>query len=287
MGITPDLSDVIESVRYPLRDPTGAGLGAIVCRVRRDLTAVGCSVLPDFVTPGWRETLRAECAAVEPRAYYDVEIVNAYNTAPDPALPPGHPAHTTMERGNAFAPRDTMSDDLIVARLYADPYFQRFIAACVGLPQVHELADPLSGLCLNVLRPGRSHPWHFDTNEFTVSMLTQNSEGGGEFEYCPNIRSAGRENLDDVSVVLAGRGADLVRRRALHPGDLQLFLGRYSLHRVTTVEGATPRHCAIFAYSARPDVVGTVERTRQLFGRVAPAHLAGRDRPERVDHLMD
>ena len=61
---------------------------------------------------------------------------------------------------------------------------------------------------------------------------------------------------------------------------------RHSLHRVTPVTGATARHSAIFAYSRRPGVVGTVARTRQLFGRVAPAHRVAEARV-RVDQLMD
>jgi hypothetical protein len=144
----------------------------------------------------------------------------------------------------------------------------------------------LSGLCLNVIAPGRAHPWHFDTNEFTVSMVTQEPEAGGVFEYCPNIRSARAENFEDVRAVLAGRGEHLIRRLALRPGYLQLFTGRYSLHRVTSVDG-TARHSAIFAYSQRPGVIGTVARTRQLFGRVAAAHLAAEGRAVRVDQLMD
>jgi hypothetical protein len=149
---------------------------------------------------------------------------------------------------------------------------------------VFPLADPLSGLVLNVVTPGRSHPWHFDTNEFTVSMLTQEPEGGGAFEFCPNIRSARAENVDDVRAALDGRYP--AQRLALRPGDLQLFAGRYSLHRVTPVTGATARHSAIFAYSERPGVVGTVARTRQLFGRITPAHRAAEARV-RVDQLMD
>jgi hypothetical protein len=56
--------------------------------------------------------------------------------------------------------------------------------------------------------------------------------------------------------VLAGGGERLVRRLSLRPGDLQLFTGRYSLHRVTAVHGGTARHSAIFAYSERPGVIG-------------------------------
>jgi hypothetical protein len=121
---------------------------------------------------------------------------------------------------------------------------------------------------------GKSHPWHFDTNEFTISMLTQAPLGGGVFEYCPEIRSPQAENFDDVGAVLPGKGDHLVRRLQLRAGDLQLFRGRHALHRVTAVEGQRERHSAVFAFSAQPGVVGTVARTKQPFGRVLPAHLA-------------
>ena len=85
--------------------------------------------------------------------------------------------------------------------------------------------------------------------------------------------------------MLAGRGEHLVRRLELRPGDLQLFRGRYSLHRVSTVRGERARHTAIFAYSERPGVLGSAERTRQLFGRVLPEHTAAA--AVRGDQLLD
>ncbi|MGH8919650.1 MAG: HalD/BesD family halogenase [Actinomycetes bacterium] len=281
------IGQVVDTARYPLSDPTSAAWGDVVSRVQRELRSVGCSVLPGFVRRSRQDALRREGGDIAARAYYDVETVNVYNTAADPALPDGHPARGTMERGNAFVARDDIPDGFIIHRLYTSPLFQRFVADCFGLPRIHELADPLAGLCLNVVLPGRAHPWHFDTNEFTVSMLTQQPQAGGVFEYCPNIRSARTENIDDVGAVLAGRSEHLVRRLSLGPGDLQLFTGRYSLHRVTAVQGGTARHSAIFAYSERPGVIGAVTRTRQLFGRVTPAHLAAEGRPVRVDQLMD
>jgi hypothetical protein len=278
---------VIDADRYPLADRSSSARAAVVERVRRDLAADGCSVLPDFVRPALLVALRDEAARLAPLAHVEVATVNVYNTAPDPALPAGHPARTTMRRGNAFVARDLIPPDALVHRLYTDPDFQRFVADCFDLPQVHELADPLAGLCLNVLAPGEAHPWHFDTNEFTVSMLVQQPESGGRFEYCAHIRSPGEENLDAVRSVLDGRAPDRVRALPLRPGDLQLFRGRYSLHRVSPVTGGTARHSAIFAYSARPGVVGTAERTRQLFGRTAPEHTAARGPATRSDRLMD
>ncbi len=284
-----DVADLIDPVidldRYPIADPAAPGWAAVVARVRADLRADGCSVLADFVRADRRAALGEECARVAPLAYTEVETVNVYNTAPDPALPADHPARTPLRRGNAFVARDLIPPDAVVHRLYTDPLFQRFVADCFGLPRVHELADPLSALCVNVLAPGHGHPWHFDTNEFTVSVLTQQPAAGGEFEYCPRIRSATAENLDAVKAVLDGRAGGRVL--TLRPGDLQLFQGRYSLHRVREVAGDTPRHSAILAYSERPGVVGTPERTRQLFGRLAPVHTAQAARSVRVDSLLD
>lgn len=274
---------VVDTSRYPLDEPGGERWAAVVDRVRAELASVGCSVLRDFVRPELQGTLRQEGEAVAPLAYAHEETVNVYNTAPDPTLPADHPAHLTVQRGNAFVARDLIPAEAVVQRLYTSPSFQRFVADCFGLPEIHPLADPLSGLTLNTVAPGRSHPWHFDTNEYTVSLLTREPDGGGVFEYCPGIRSAQSENLADVRGVLDG-DRRLVHRLELRPGDLQLFLGRYSLHRVTPVEGTGQRHSAIFAYSARPGVVGTVARTRQLFGRVTAAHTA--TPAARVDQLL-
>jgi hypothetical protein len=278
---------LVDTARYPLSEPESAEARAVVTRARRELETVGCTVLPDFIRPSLLDALRQECADIAPRAHFDVETVNVYNIPVDADLPADHPGRRTFQRGNAFVARDRIPADALISRLYSHMVFQRFIARCFGLPQLHELADPLSGLVLNVVSPGMEHPWHFDTNEFTVSMLTQQAQDGGVFEYCPHIRSPHTESFDDVRDVLDGRGERLTRRLPLKPGDLQLFKGRYSLHRVSPVRGDIARHSAIFAYSERPGVIGSVARTRQLFGRVLPAHEAAEGRGVRGDELLD
>ncbi|MFH8572286.1 arpA protein [Streptomyces sp. NPDC017993] len=278
---------LVDTARYPLSELESAEARAVVTRARRELETLGCTVLPDFIRPSLLDVLRQECADIAPRAHFDVETVNVYNIPVDADLPADHPGRRTFQRGNAFVARDRIPADALISRLYSHTVFQRFIARCFGLPQLHELADPLSGLVLNVVSPGMEHPWHFDTNEFTVSMLTQQTQDGGVFEYCPHIRSPHTESFDDVRDVLDGRGERLTRRLPLKPGDLQLFKGRYSLHRVSPVQGDIARHSAIFAYSERPGVIGSVARTRQLFGRVLPAHEAAEGRAVRGDQLLD
>jgi hypothetical protein len=277
---------VVDTGRYPLATPDTDAWKDAVAAIQSDLDHDGCSVLANLIRPELFEELRQQGAAAAPRAHYAVETVNVYNIDVNTPLPEGHPGRITMERGNAFVARDQIGADDIIHQLYTNDLFQHFVASCFGLPELYELADPLSALVLNVVRPGMEHPWHFDTNEFTVSLLTQEADEGGAFEYCPNIRSAENENLDDVRAVMHGQGDHLVQRLTLRPGDLQLFRGRYALHRVSRVGGTVARHTAIFAYTERPGVIGSVARTRQLFGRVLPEHLAAEHRV-RGDELLD
>lgn len=285
--MTTPLHELVDLDRYPITEPDGPAWQSAVAGIRAGLAETGCRVLPDFIRADALDDLREEGARIAPSAYYDVETVNAYNIDVRTPLPPEHPGRITMRRGNAFVARDLIPADAIIHRIYTSTPFQRFVAACFGLPRLHELGDPLSGLVLNVIDPGMSHPWHFDVNEFTVSLLTQAPREGGEFQYCPGIRSADNENFDDVRAVLDGAGAHLVRTLVLRPGDLQLFQGRYALHQVSTVRVERARHTAIFAYSERPSVLGSVARTRQLFGRVLPEHLAAQHDAVRVDELLD
>lgn len=284
MAVLASLEHITDEARYPLSDPDSPAWNRAVDAARRGLAESGCCVLRDFIPAGARETLRAECASLSGEAYYGEQVVNVYNTAPDPALADDHPARHTMLRGNAFVAADRIPAGFIISRLYGSPEFRRFLADCFAVTELHPLADPLAGLTVNVVRPGMEHPWHFDTNEFAVSLITSEPDGGGVFQYCPWIRSESAENFPDVAAVLRGEAAHLTRSLTLRPGDLQLFHGRYSLHRVSPVTGGAARHSAIFAYTRKPGVLGSEERSRQLFGRTAPEHATASERP---DDLLD
>ena len=113
------------------------------------------------------------------------------------------------------------------------------------------------------------------------------SDEGGLFQYVPDIRSPEHEPYDEVAAVLAGRSERVVTLD-LRPGDLQIFRGRYSIHRVTRVgTSSRPRHAAIFAYTEDEGVIGRLERTRQLFGRALPVHEHAEEERVRHDALRD
>jgi len=140
---------------------------------------------------------------------------------------------------------------------------------------------------VNVLKEGRQHPWHFDSNDYIVTLCTRKPEAGGVFQYVPNIRGPQGENFEGVQAVLDGDHAAL-KSLDVTPGDLQVFFGRNALHRVTPVEGPRERHSVIFAYAREPGFVGRPERARRIFGRTAPVHDAmAQEGVVRSDALAD
>lgn len=280
-----DLADLVDLDRYPIDRPDSPALADLIAAVRADLEREGCAVLPNFLTAEGLEKTRADGRGLAPKAFFQEMMCNIYNSADDPSLPADDPRRLYFERSSGFVSRDVIPADTSIHRLYVSPGMKRFVAACNGIDEVFEYADPFAGLVFNVLPPGTQQPWHYDTNEFITTIMMQAPDEGGVFEYCPHIRAPGDENLSGVGRVLRGEDDARIRRLDLRPGDLQLFRGRYSLHQVSRVGGGTERHTAVFGYAKRPGIVGPVERTRQLYGRVAEVHILS-ERQQSNDGLI-
>jgi hypothetical protein len=175
-----------------------------------------------------------------------------------------------FDRSNSFVPADNLPKNGPLRTIHDSPGFDRFIQDCLHESEFYRYADPLADVIINVAEQGNGFPWHFDTNNFTVTLAIQNADEGGAFEYARGIRE-GDENFAEVSRVLNGN-SDKVKALNLEPGDLQIFRGRYSLHQVAPLKGARPRDVAIFSYVGEPNMVGAPERTMQLYGRTLPIH---------------
>lgn len=281
------LDGFVDLDRYPLHYLDSPAGERLIDECRRQLAEDGCVVLKNFVPAESIERLQFETLRLSPRAHYNECETNPYNADGDPSLPPEHPINRFDDRTNGFVAGDCIVEDTVIRRIYADEGFQRFIARVVGIEEIHPYADPLADLVVNVLREGCQHPWHYDTNEFIVTMLTHKPDEGGHFEYVPGLRSPRSENFEGVQRVLDGDRCG-VKSIELELGDLQIFFGRYSLHRVTPVKGERERHSVIFAYAERPGFVGRPERAQRIFGRMAPIHerMLG-EGTQRSDGLAD
>lgn len=264
-------SHIIDLDRYPIDDLSRPETRDLVANCRRELDAAGCCVVHNFVLPQSLARMKAEADRLLPRTFWSTEDHNPYFCAGAPELPADHPQRTFQKRDSGFINSDLLEADSDLRAIYNWDGLTRFVSDCLGVSPIYCWADPLGCNPYGVMRNGSFFPWHFDGNEFTISILVQEAEMGGVFEYAPDIRSPENENFDCVKRVLDG-GRDCVHALDLRPGDLQIFKGRFSMHRVTPVTGGKPRIIALPTYVVDPFAVNRPEHSKQVYGRALPIH---------------
>jgi hypothetical protein len=162
---------------------------------------------------------------------------------------------------------DLLPEEFGPRRIYGSDEVLAFVAAALEKDVLYQSADPLDGVNMTVYEEGDELGWHFDQSEFSVTLMIQRSEGGGDFEYAPMVRTPEDERYDDVRAVLVGETPP--KLLASEPGTLAFFRGRYSLHRVPPVVGATPRMNSVLTYSVDRGHMLSPMAQRMYYGRTA------------------
>lgn len=276
-------SEYVDLIKYPIHE-VGPARKALIDESNLAIKDDGCVVLKGFVKQERISELVAECDRVESQGHRNFTRTNPYFLSDREDLPLTHPLRRFYDRSNAFVPADNFGSESILRAIFDWPAFSPFVKEVLGEENFFPYADPLADVTVNLAEEGGGFPWHFDTNNYTVTLAIQNAERGGDFEYSPMVRSLTEENYEIVEKVLDG-DKNLIRTLKLEPGDLQIFKGRYSLHRVAPLAGLRKRYVAIFSYVAEPGMVSSPQRAKELYGRVLPIHLerAGL----RADSLID
>ena len=277
-------TDIINHSSYPIDDLENPRRKTVIDTVRKELAKDGCALVKNFLSPAGLNALLTEAMQRRGHAYFSGQkMTNAYLNDGDPSLPQEHPVNHMMPRTNGFVTADHLGTGTCARKLYDWEPLTRFIQDCLGKDHLYIYEDPVSNMIVNVGAPGTEFNWHFDTNEFTITMLLKPADSGGYFDYAPNIRNANDECYDQVDAVLRGN-RDQVKRLDLQPGDLQLFLGRFSLHKVTENTGDTDRLLLIMSFAEEPGMVGSKQRVQQLYGKTTAVHENQR---ARTDGLRD
>lgn len=275
--------DVINHSLYPIDELDDSRRSTLIEQVRADLANDGCAVIPGFLSRDGLNTLLNEAKARANQAYYaPKKECNVYLGDSNPDQPADHPQNIFLERSNGFVTADLYGPETVSRCLYYWSPLKEFLRDCLGKNELHIYEDPVSNMIVNLGKPQQQFNWHFDTNEFTITMLLQGAEQGGIFEYVPDLRTANDECYDDVKSILQGERSR-VKQLELNAGDLQLFLGRYSLHQVTPNTGTRDRLLLIMSFADQPGMVGSAYRVKDLYGKVTEVHNSR----SRSDTLLD
>ena len=267
------LKTIVDLEKYPIQDLNSSQIKELIKKCKNDLDNFSCATIPNFILPKSLKIMNIELEKQISEVYMSKKKINAYlYSKDDPSLPYNHPKRIFMKRDNGYLNSNLFEKKSEMKFLYEQEELLKFVSACLGVSPIYRWADPLACHAYNVMRPEGILPWHFDSCEFTLSIMIQKPEKGGIFEYCPFIRKPGNENFGEVKKVLDG-DRTRVKQLTLEPGDLQIFKGRFTLHRVTKVEGVASRYLCIPAYVLDPWRVNTPEHSKAIYGKILPIHI--------------
>jgi hypothetical protein len=261
-----DPAQLVDLERYPLQRPESDAYRRVVAAARQELRARGAAEIEGFVSPAGVAALVRDADALAGRAHASGGQGTAYLEFPDFSLPPDHPRLHFADYAVRAVAYDITPLDSPLRLLYEWDPMKDLIEAVLDRGPIYRYADPFGALNLAVMGEGDQLQWHFDQTDFVVSLAIQSAEHGGDFEVAPRIRSAEDEQYDDVATVLSGD-----RRRVetlpMRPGTLLVFEGRYSLHRVSPIEGRRWRHVGLLAYDTAPGTMGSDLLRADRYGR--------------------
>ena len=282
-----NVEDLIDLNKYPIHQPDSAEYMEIVKSVKSDLAEDGCAVLSSFLSVEGLDTIANEAEERKSKAYYaESKLYNVYLSNNNPDEAEDHPQNIFMERTNGFITADLLGKGTYSHMLYHWQPLREFLAVCLSKKKLYIYEDPVSNMIVNLCKPGQTFNWHFDTNEFTITFLLRDAESGGCFEYVPNLRTKGDECFNEVKKVLNG-DRSRVKSLNLNAGDLQFFLGRFSLHRVTHNTGNIDRLLLIQSFTEIPGIIGNPQRVKGLYGKTTKDHKDKVSDRTRSDQLLD
>jgi hypothetical protein len=259
-------ADLVDLARYPIADLASAVAQRVILDYRRQLAATGVALLHGFLTPAATAAMAAEARAHAGRAFFCDSTHNVYLEPDDGAFPFDHPRRRRLHTVVGSIAYDLLPHDSPLRRLYNWDNLLGFVRQVLGRPALYRLADPLGALSINVFKPGGHHSWHFDETEYTTTIMLQEAEQGGHFEYLPHLRRADAGEYDTVRRILDGDEQD-VQRLPFTAGSLSIFAGRVSMHRVTEILGGRLRLVAVLAFNGKPGVTNSDEVRRLFWGR--------------------
>jgi len=250
---------IVDTDLYPLTRLSSAAAQSWLNDIRANLRCKGSCTLANFVTRDALALMAQQADSIAHLAYPGPTEVSPYffdyQAGDQQDLPATHPLRHKGKRKLAQVAADLIPTDFLLSQLYHSSLMLDFLS-CVAERPVYRNQDPYQSLNISVMDQGGCQQWHFDSGDMVITLLLQEPEGGGIFEYVPSIRSPTNENFDSVQRVLEGH-SEQVMQNCLQAGTLSLFRGHYSFHRVTPVEGTRRRLQAILGYSTKPNLLGS------------------------------
>ena len=260
------MEDILQSIINTKKHPLHQEAYRQSCK--KQLDANGALVLEGMLSSEAIKSLAKEAIGREHLAYYCENNHNIYLKPQDKSFPKEHPRNRIVHSSKGCITDDQVPNKSALKALYNAKDFKDFLCAVLGEDALYEYGDNLSSVNVHYAHKGQELGWHFDNSSFAITLLIQKPEAGGSFEYIRDFRDTENDdmNYEGVGEVLDGKHNPEVL--SINPGDLVLFRGGNSIHRVTPTQGDKVRILSVLAYNTKPDVQLSESARMTFYGRL-------------------
>lgn len=273
--------NMINFSEYPIDAASTSDYAALVKICREQLRIQGFVSLKHFLDHRCVSTLVSNIRDLEQQGvgFYSTERHNVFlednateSLGTDQDAKSSHPRHIQLKssklliNANDLAPKASELDSL-----FQSTSFLNFIRDVLQMT-LYPSSDEYGKYYANIFHEGDGLNFHFDRSEFSISLILQPANEGGKFQFVPNSREIVEGwtemplNTKDLQCAIdASSPKHRVEEPELTAGDLYLFRGQNSLHRVSEVTKGT-RINIILTYNSEPDVMLNDYTLRKFFG---------------------
>ena len=258
-------AEYINSDIYPLTKPGSNNWEHLVDQYKSSLEESGFCILKKFVQKQVINKMVNEADQSYHLSHYCEDNHNVF-FQDNESLSANHPLRIKEHTSLNSIPYDLMDPKNALHQLYNWDPLMNFLSPILG-HTLYRMADPMAALTINCMSENQNHGWHYDESQVTITLLIQKPLSGGLFQCVPNLRNKDCDNFSNLGSILNGDQKDIVTLD-VEPGDLLIFAGFFSLHRVTPVKGEKTRYVGTLCYKDKPNVLNSPEVQQLFYGRI-------------------
>lgn len=244
----------IDLERYPIHDMSSQRAQALLTDCHEMMQEDTLCLLPGFLNEDAIQDLAAEITAIESKARRNAYEATAYGWKDNRGFADDHPRRMLHRRDVGILTCEQLAPHGLCLELFEFDELTEFVRLLLGFDNLYRWVCPTLGVMINIMRENQCFGWHYDANQWAVSLMIQEADEGGTFDYVPLSRDEDDENYEGVRRIFDGR--DTPRSIKIASGTFTLFMGRRSLHRVASVERTdNARITLLYSYDQQPDMV--------------------------------
>ena len=231
-----------------------------------ELEENGILIFKNFINDKGLDEIEKESIKLKSKSFKSSSTYNVYILPYDLKFPKNSSRNRVMSTTKKCIPNDLISKNSNLNELYNSTIIKNLFCDILNVNKLYPYNDSLSSININYYNRGDGLGWHFDNSDFTITLLIKNCLKGGDYEYFNKIRyKNGKEDFKTIEKILDEKIKG--QKVQSQVGDLMIFKGKESIHRVTKVIKGE-RILITFNYNLKEGISLSEESRKTFFGRI-------------------